>query len=167
MTKDERIAGAASDMGFDDPQHLLEFLEGQGLTVMVKDEPDDHDEALIEQLDEALCTMLHDGGEVGEHSPRTHLQLFYNRQKACVGCTKHTTWDDCPVHAPAVRAKAKGKDREVFVHRAAIAFATHPQYNEGRDGSGAYVMLPYLLTPSDAVREAVALWDAVQKALTE
>lgn len=39
-------------------------------------------EALIEQLDEALCTLLHDDGSVGEHSPRTHLDLFYARQKA-------------------------------------------------------------------------------------
>ena len=38
---------------------------------------DEVTESLIEQLDEALCTLLHDGGETGEHSPRTHLDLFY------------------------------------------------------------------------------------------
>jgi len=186
MTKDERIAAAASDMGFDfDPKHLLDFLEGRGLTVEVKasecahtassfcgdtgcethgvgagpDDEDEDTEALIEQLDEALCTMLHDGGEVGEHSPRTHLDLFYEQQKAPLGS-----------HAADLRClratqRALNDQRRLFVERAAIQFATHPQYNESRDGSGAYVMLPYLLNPSDAVREAVALWDAIQRAL--
>lgn len=44
-------------------------------------EPEEDTESLIEQLDEALCTLLHRGDEEGEHSPRTHLDLFYARQK--------------------------------------------------------------------------------------
>jgi len=32
---------------------------------------------LIEQLDEALCTQLHAGDELGTHAPREHLDLFY------------------------------------------------------------------------------------------
>lgn len=74
---------------------------------------------------------------------------------------------DYPPHArhfaQPVTAPCEHSSRRAFIEQAAIAFATHPQYNEGRDGSGAYVMLPYLLNPSDAVKEAVALWDALQK----
>ena len=45
------------------------------------DEPEDTD-SLIEQLDEALCTLLHSGDEIGTHAPREHLDLFYARQAA-------------------------------------------------------------------------------------
>ena len=38
-------------------------------------------EALIERLDGALCTLLHRGDELGEHSPESHLDLFYSRQQ--------------------------------------------------------------------------------------
>ncbi|HEX5011677.1 MAG TPA: hypothetical protein VFY71_14890 [Planctomycetota bacterium] len=44
------------------------------------DEPEEDAESLIERLDEALCSLLHTGGEIGEHSPRTHLDLFYAKQ---------------------------------------------------------------------------------------
>lgn len=159
-TKDERIAAAASDMGFEDPQSMLELLEGQGLVVMVKDEPDDHDEALIDQLDEALCTFLHTGGEVGEHSPRTHLELFYEQQKAPLGS-----------HAADLRClratqRALNDQRRLFIEQAAIQFATRPQFDDTYTSNGL-VSRPFLLNPNDAVKEAVALWDAVQKALTE
>lgn len=38
-------------------------------------------ESLIEQLDEALCTLLHSGDELGEHSPESHLALFHEQQR--------------------------------------------------------------------------------------
>jgi hypothetical protein len=42
-------------------------------------------ESLVEQLDEAMCSMLHRGDELGEHSPETHLALFYKRKAAKCG----------------------------------------------------------------------------------
>lgn len=41
-------------------------------------------ESLIEQLDEALCTLLHSGDELGEHSPESHLELFHEQQRDIV-----------------------------------------------------------------------------------
>jgi hypothetical protein len=74
-------------------------LESAGLRVPdPRDAEDDEGtEALIEQLDEALCTLLHAGDEVGEHSPRTHLDLFYAKrsqnagQGRCIRCW----YDEC------------------------------------------------------------------------
>lgn len=57
------------------PGELAEMLIESGQCVE-RLEPEDT-EALIEQLDEALCSLLHNGDEVGEHSPRAHLDLFY------------------------------------------------------------------------------------------
>lgn len=42
-------------------------------------------EALIEQLDEELCTLLHDGDEVGAHGPEEHLALARSRRDASGG----------------------------------------------------------------------------------
>jgi len=36
-------------------------------------------ESTIEQLDEALCSLLHRGDELGTHSPATHLDLYHER----------------------------------------------------------------------------------------
>ena len=57
-------------------------LEQQGWRLIepaAESEPEEDTESLIEQLDEALCSLLHTGGDIGEHSPRTHLDLFYAR----------------------------------------------------------------------------------------
>lgn len=43
-------------------------------------EAEEDTESLIEQLDEALCSLLHQGDEIGTHAPREHLDLFYQRQ---------------------------------------------------------------------------------------
>ncbi len=109
MTKAEKVRQAASDMGFDDERHMLDFLDGVGLEVVEK-EP------------------------------------------------SHTT-----------RAKLALKQaRETFVLSAAIAFATHPRYEqEYVSNSNEITARPYMLTPEDAANEAVALWNAVQKALAE
>lgn len=108
MTKAEKVRQAASDMGFDDPNDMLEFLRGVGL-------------------------------EVAEIEP------------------SHTT-----------RAKLAAKQaREAFVHRAAIAFATHPQFDQSVGAHGELTTRPYLMIHQDAVTEAVALWDTVQKELAK
>lgn len=57
--------------------------------------------------------------------------------------------------------------REAFVHRAAIAFATHPQFDQGLDDKHNLNWRPYLMTPNDAAKEALVLWGAVERALQE
>lgn len=63
------------------PISFSAMCEGDGPAPAATAEPAEDTEALIEQLDEALCSLLHTGGEIGEHSPRTHLDLFYARSK--------------------------------------------------------------------------------------
>jgi hypothetical protein len=66
------------------------------------------------------------------------------------------------------RKLALKQARETFVHRAAIAFATHPRYEqEYVPNSNEITARPYMLIASDAAKEAVALWDAVQKDLEQ
>jgi hypothetical protein len=84
-----QIVQAKYDLGEEITQEDVEILATgwgnlQGWIISVEKrlramDPPEDTESLIEQLDEALCTLLHIGDEVGEHSPRTHLDLFYAR----------------------------------------------------------------------------------------
>lgn len=198
-TKDERIAQAASDMGFDDPSHMLEFLEGAGLSVTLKGTNKTAKQALDDLR--RMFVGWHKG--MGPHathdSPAIESAIFALEEAArippehaaeegrCVKC-----WcDECQCAAPEATARVPlpdyelavkldaanarvaeleklcASDRRAFIERAAISFATHPQYDQSINSHGGLDTRAYILTQTDAVKEAVALWDAVQKALTE
>jgi len=48
-------------------------------------------DAVLDQLDEALCSLLHRGDETGEHGPEAHLALARAREKARANHTSTET----------------------------------------------------------------------------
>lgn len=44
--------------------------------------PEERDELLIDDMNDALCWLLHRGDEVGDHSPEAHVKLFHRRVAA-------------------------------------------------------------------------------------
>lgn len=96
----------------------------EGVQVALASHPEtpdaeDDTEALIEQLDEALCTLLHNGDEVGTHAPREHLALFYARQAEALGLPLEDK--QLLKRLPSYMAVLRSHERDLVAAKAKIA----------------------------------------------
>ncbi len=85
---------------------------------------------LIEELNDALCELLHEGDELGDHTPASHLALFYKRERKPTATKKKKSKVDWYLVEQYIRRSITGRLKEP--DRAAALFCDALAEDPGR-----------------------------------